>query len=123
LRAYPEREEQPGVLVSGGEYQWRADGERHLFNPLTIHKLQAAVRSRDGDVWPKGYKTFQEYSGAGQRAGGGPRHAARHARTWADNPVPLDEVESVETIVRRFKTGAMSYGSISRKRTRRWQSP
>ena len=39
LRAYPEREENPGVLVSGGDYQWRHDGERHLFNPLTIHKL------------------------------------------------------------------------------------
>ena len=81
LRAYPEREEQPGVLMSGGDYQWRPDGERHLFNPLTIHKLQAAVRTRDGEVWTKGYKTFKEYSRTRQRPGRGICHAARAART------------------------------------------
>ena len=116
LRAYPEREENPGVLVSGGDYQWRHDGERHLFNPLTIHKLQAAVRSRDGDVWGKGYKDFKEYSGLvnAQEEEFATLRGLLELR-WAETPVPLDEVEPIEAIVKRFKTGAMSYGSISKE--------
>ncbi len=116
LRAYPEREEQPGVLVSGGDYQWRPDGERHLFNPLTIHKLQAAVRFRDGDVWTKGYKTFKEYSTLvnTQEEEFATLRGLLELR-WAAESIPLDEVEPIEEIVKRFKTGAMSYGSISKE--------
>jgi len=53
--AFPKREVNGHTLDAGGQYQWRSDGEYHLFNPLTIHKLQAAVRTGS-------YKTFQEYS-------------------------------------------------------------
>ena len=61
-RAFPERQAEPDVLPAGGVYQWRAEGERHLFNPQTIHKLQYAVRQRKDAVWTRGYKIFKEYS-------------------------------------------------------------
>jgi glutamate synthase (ferredoxin) len=114
--AYPEREDEPGVLVSGGDYQWRHDGERHLFTPMTIHKLQAAVRTRDGDVWTKGYKTFKEYSSLvdEQEKGFCTLRGMLELR-YAENPIPLEAVEPASAIVKRFKTGAMSYGSISKE--------
>jgi glutamate synthase (ferredoxin) len=103
------------VLVTGGDYQWRADGERHLFTPITIHKLQASC----APAAPTSGARLQELQGVfrpGQRAGEGIRHAARAAGTaLADTPLPLDEVEPVSEIVKRFKTGAMSYGSISKE--------
>ena len=97
------------ALDSGGQYQWRKDGEYHLFNPETIHKLQLATRTGS-------FKVFQEYTAAVNQT-------AKHLCTLrglfelksAPRPVPLDEVESVESIVKRFKTGAMSYGSISQE--------
>jgi glutamate synthase (ferredoxin) len=105
--AFPTRQVNGHTLEVGGHYQWRADGELHLFNPQTVHKLQKAVRSGD-------YGVFKEYS----------RLVDDQLRDHytlrgllevklADTPVPLEEVESVETIMRRFKSGAMSYGSIS----------
>jgi len=106
--AFPERPTNGRVLDSGGEYQWRQDGERHLFSPETIHALQKAVRTGS-------YETYKEYSA---------RINDRHQQHFtlrdllefkARTPVPLDEVEPVEAIVRRFKTGAMSYGSISQE--------
>ncbi|MCB9148275.1 MAG: glutamate synthase large subunit [Caldilineaceae bacterium] len=108
-RAFPERSINGHNLEAGGAYQWRADGERHLFNPQTIHKLQLACRTNN-------FKAFQEYTAL----------VNNQTEKWCtlrgllelkllDEPIPLDEVESVESIVKRFKTGAMSYGSISKE--------
>ena len=115
-RAYPERDEAPGVLVPGGDYQWRAEGERHLFTPITIHKLQAAVRTRGDEVWTRGYKTFKEYSALvnQQEEHFGTLRGMLELR-YAETPIPLEEVEPASEIVKRFKTGAMSYGSISQE--------
>jgi glutamate synthase (NADPH/NADH) large chain len=95
-------------LGVGGEYQWRREGEYHLFNPETVYKLQHATRSGRYDV-------FKEYT---QRVDSQSRQLATlrglfELRTGARPAVPLDEVEPVSEIVRRFSTGAMSYGSIS----------
>jgi hypothetical protein len=97
------------VLDVGGNYQWRKEGERHLFNPETIHRLQLACRTNRYDV-------YQSYAAL-------VNDQAREHYTLrglldlkpADRPVPIDEVESVESIMKRFKTGAMSYGSISQE--------
>ena len=100
--AIPER-----TLETGGEYQFRVDGAHHLFNPLTIHKLQQACRTGK-------YELFKEYS---ELVNAQSSHVAtlRGAMTMASDrsPVPLDEVEPIEAIMKRFKSGAMSYGSIS----------
>jgi glutamate synthase (NADPH/NADH) large chain len=94
-------------LDVGGEYQWRREGELHLFNPETVFLLQHATRERR-------YEVFREYTDkveALNRQGGTLRGLFEFN---SDRPaVPLDEVESVPSIVRRFATGAMSYGSIS----------
>jgi glutamate synthase (ferredoxin) len=107
--AFTERAPADRPLESGGLYQWRSDGEYHLFNPETIHKMQRAVRSGD-------YELFREFSRAVNDQS---RHycTLRGLLKFRENttPVPLDEVEPVESIVRRFKTGAMSYGSISKE--------
>ena len=105
--AFPDRGELPQTLDVGGQYQWRADGEYHLFSPQTIHKLQQAVRTNN-------YPVFKEYSGLvneqlEQRA----TLRGLLGLKLAETPVPLDEVEPWTQIVKRFKTGAMSYGSIS----------
>jgi len=96
-------------LEWGGEYQWRRDGEYHLFNPETVFKLQHATRSGQ-------YSIFKEYT---RLVDDQSKHLAtlrgllelKHAK----KPIPIDEVESVESIVKRFATGAMSYGSISQE--------
>ena len=92
----------------GGEYQWRREGEIHLFNPRTVFKLQHATRS-------KRYEVFKEYTRAvdGQSARLATLRGLMRLRTGDRPPVPIDEVESVRSIVTRFSTGAMSYGSIS----------
>ena len=107
-RAYPPRP-RPGAaaLDVGGRYQHREQGEAHQLNPLTIHLLQDACRRED-------YATFREYS---RLVDDQSRRLATLRGLMdlvpAHRPIPLDEVEPVEAIVRRFKTGAMSYGSIS----------
>ena len=84
-------------------------GERHLLNPVTIHKLQKATRLGD-------YGIFKEYSDAINN-----QSKELYARGLMEfkfdesNAIPIEEVESVESIVKRFKTGAMSYGSISKE--------
>ena len=97
-------------LDTGGVYQWRANGEKHLFNPTTIHKLQKATRLGD-------YAVFQEYSNAINDQSRD-LFTLRGLMEFAGDPsesVPLDEVEPASEIVKRFKTGAMSYGSISQE--------
>ena len=106
--AFPDRQVN-GVLDAGGQYQWRDNGEFHLFNPQSIHKLQNACRTGN-------YKIFQEYAAL-------INNQAKNLCTlrglldfkFAENPIPIEEVESVDEIVKRFKTGAMSYGSISKE--------
>src|SRR5687767_5211116 len=107
--AYPERPVERPELDWGGEYQWRRDGEHHQVNPDMIAKLQASTRAGS-------YATFKEYSKivddqSRQRA------TLRGLFTLkpAGPPVPLAEVESIESILKRFATGAMSYGSISQE--------
>ena len=97
------------TLPTGGRYQWRRDGEPHAWNPVSIGTLQHAVRS---DRYP----LFQTFAAEVDRHGTA-RHTLRALlQPASDRPaVPLDEVEPVETIVRRFRTGAMSFGSLSRE--------
>jgi len=96
-------------LAVGGNYAYRTNGERHLLNPFTISKLQHAVRQES-------FQTFQEYTdyidNANERLCN-LRGLMRFKK--AANPVPIDEVEPAGEIVRRFATGAMSYGSISKE--------
>ncbi|MEL6131400.1 MAG: glutamate synthase-related protein, partial [Cyanobacteria bacterium J06628_4] len=96
------------VLDVGGNYQWRKDGEAHLFNPDTIHTLQQAVRAGD-------YKAYQHYANLVNDQS--KQHFTLRGLLdfKARQPIPIDEVEPVEAITRRFKTGAMSYGSISKE--------
>src|SRR5690606_39085890 len=95
-------------LPVGGEYQWRREGEPHLFTPETVFRLQHSTRERS-------YDEFRRYTDAVDE-----QHeqlltvrGLMRLRTEGACPVPLDEVEPVEAITTRFMTGAMSYGSIS----------
>jgi len=96
-------------LPPGGIYQWRRDGEAHLYNPATIALLQQAVRQNDRDLFDKYVATL-----CGEQAN---LYTLRGLFRFkkVQRPVPLDEVEPWTSIVKRFKTGAMSYGSISRQ--------
>lgn len=109
--AYGTRNDEKATpLDTGGVYQWRAGGERHLFNPITIHKLQLATRKGDRAV-------FKEYSEAVNDQSK-EMFTLRGLMDFKINPsksIPLEEVEPAEAIVKRFKTGAMSYGSISKE--------
>ncbi|MDT4918238.1 MAG: glutamate synthase large chain, partial [Pseudonocardiales bacterium] len=95
-------------LDVGGEYQWRREGELHVFNPETVFLLQHSTRSRQYDVFRKYTDRVDELSREGATLRG-----LFEFRTDRRAPVPLDEVEPVSEIVKRFATGAMSYGSIS----------
>ena len=106
--AFPAREVN-GELDAGGQYQWRADGEQHLFNPQTIHKLQIACRLNSEKV----YREYAEL--LNNRATTLCTLRGLLDLQFADQAIPLEEVESVDTLVKRFKTGAMSYGSISKE--------
>jgi glutamate synthase (NADPH) large chain len=96
------------TLEVGGEYQWRREGEYHLFNPETVFKLQHATREKRYDI-------FKEYTARvnDQSTELGTLRGLFRFRSDERPSVPLEDVESVESIVRRFSTGAMSYGSIS----------
>jgi len=97
------------VLETGGKYKWRRDGERHQYTPLTIARLQQAVRGKDRPAW----EDFSRQIDQQNREGGLLR--GLFTLRPAGRPVPLDNVEPWNDIVRRFKTGAMSYGSISKE--------
>jgi glutamate synthase (ferredoxin) len=107
--AYPVRPVGQPELEWGGEYQWRRDGEMHLFNPDTVFKLQHATRSGQ-------YAIFKEYTKLvdDQSERLATLRGLLELR-YAAAPIPIDEVEPVEAIIRRFATGAMSYGSISKE--------
>ena len=93
-------------IRSRGAHGFRSGKEEHLYNPRTIHALQMASRMGDYDL-------FKEYSRMITEEQGAMNLRGLMDFNYAETPLPLDEVESVESIVRRFKTGAMSYGSIS----------
>jgi len=95
-------------LEPGGEYQWRREGEIHLFNPRTVHKLQHATRAKRYDIFKEYTRLVDDQAEALATLRG-----LLRLRVGALDAVPLDEVEPVAAIVRRFATGAMSYGSIS----------
>ncbi|MDB2633681.1 glutamate synthase large subunit, partial [Flavobacteriaceae bacterium] len=108
-QAYPDNKINKNLSLNiGGDYRWRRNGERHLFNPTTVSKLQQAVRLSDQDSYNVYAKAINEQ--------------AENLMTIRglfefDNldPISLEEVEDWTEIVKRFKTGAMSYGSISRE--------
>ena len=108
-RAFGQRPAGVPELEAGGEYQWRRDGEFHLFNPDTVFKLQHATRSGQ-------YSIFKDYTRAVDEQNENRatlRGLFRFKPVGA--PVPIDEVDSIASIVKRFATGAMSYGSISQE--------
>ena len=108
-KAYPSREVEEDTLDEGGIYQWRPGGERHMWNPQTVHKLQHACRTNNYD----NFKEFSQLSNNEDK-----EHFTLRGLlgfNFDKDPVPIEEVESVDSICRRFKTGAMSYGAISKE--------
>jgi glutamate synthase domain-containing protein 2/glutamate synthase domain-containing protein 3 len=109
LAGPPDATSAEDLLSLGGRYKWRRNGETHQYNPETIPLLQQAVRQDDAVAW-------QRYSQAMERLNRDEGLIrGRFKLIPADAPVPLDQVEPWTEIVKRFKTGAMSYGSISRE--------
>jgi glutamate synthase (ferredoxin) len=115
--AYPQRDIERPYLSSGGVYQWKKDGEFHLWNPESIAALQDATRDNDYARYrefaemindqsanPTTLRSLLKFSAKGGSASGGKK----------SGPISIDEVEPVESIMKRFATGAMSFGSISR---------
>jgi glutamate synthase (ferredoxin) len=95
-------------LDIGGDYRWRRNGEKHMFNPTTVAKLQQAVRSSSSQSYSEYSKMINEQSEN--------LMTLRGLFEFQNlDPIPLDEVEPWTEIVKRFKTGAMSYGSISKE--------
>ena len=124
--AYPP-EHIPGNLDldTGGQYQWRRGGEYHMYNPDTVEKLQRSVRAatnggghspeREDPLFAKGFATFKEFSKAANDTSKSLVTLRGLLQFVPGTPVPLEEVESARAIVKRFATGAMSLGSISRE--------
>jgi glutamate synthase (NADPH) large chain len=105
--AYPDKPVPNPRLEVGGVYQWKRRGEYHLFNPQTVHLLQQSTRSNDYQVFKKYSKLVNDQT---QKAA--TLRGLLKFKTIGE-PVPLAEVESIESIFKRFATGAMSFGSIS----------
>ncbi len=98
------------TIEAGGEYQWRREGEYHLFNPETVFKLQHATRDRRFDIFGEYTRRVDD-----QSSRLGTLRGLFRLRAGVRPPVPVEEVEPVSEIVKRFATGAMSYGSISKE--------
>jgi glutamate synthase domain-containing protein 2/glutamate synthase domain-containing protein 1/glutamate synthase domain-containing protein 3 len=106
--AYPEEHARPRELDPGGHYRWRKRGEFHMWNPDSVANIQHAVRNNDAAK----YKEFAD--GVNDRSQ--TMAALRHLLKFkTDGSIPLEEVEPAAEIVKRFTTGAMSYGSISKE--------
>ncbi|HTK63937.1 MAG TPA: glutamate synthase large subunit [Pseudonocardia sp.] len=97
-------------LVTGGDYQWRREGEAHLFNPATVFKLQHSTRSGRYDIFQEYSKLVDDQSERLLTLRG-----LFSFKEGVREPIPIDEVEPVSEIVKRFATGAISYGSISQE--------
>ncbi len=95
-----------GNLLEGANHQWRTNGENHLFNPETIHKLQHSCRTNDMDL-------FRQYSELIDNQAKKLNTIRGLLKFKNVTPVPLEEVEPIEKILPRFATGAMSFGSLS----------
>ncbi|HET8796026.1 MAG TPA: glutamate synthase large subunit, partial [Arthrobacter sp.] len=110
--AYPDDgvEQAHRALENGGEYQWRREGPPHLFNPETVFRLQHATRERRYDIFKAYTRGVDDQSKELMTLRGLLKFNAGDRQ-----PVPLEEVEPVSEIVKRFSTGAMSYGSISQE--------
>ncbi|RME93856.1 MAG: glutamate synthase large subunit [Verrucomicrobia bacterium] len=106
--AFPPRPANGHVLPTGGDYQWRKEGEYHLFNPETVHLLQKAVRTGSYEVYKEYARRINDQSEQVCTLRGMLKFKPRQ-------PIPIEEVEPIENIMKRFKTGAMSYGSISKE--------
>lgn len=106
MLAFPDKQVPNVKLEVGGYYQWKRRGEAHMFNPDSIHLLQLSTRKNDYSIFKKYTKVINDQS-----------KKAITLRSLlkfkAAKPVPIEEVESVEKILKRFATGAMSFGSIS----------
>jgi len=107
-KAFPEKGQPDNLLEAGGNYQVRVTGEKHLWSTEAIYKLQLATRNND-------YKTFKEFTRVVEQ------NAENHATLRSlfkfkkGTPIPIDEVEPVEAITKRFVGAAMSFGSISKE--------
>jgi glutamate synthase (NADPH/NADH) large chain len=110
--AYPPGGEIPGSkkLQIGGEYQWRREGEPHLFDPETVFTLQHATRSKRFDVFKRYTNRVDDQSRRLMTLRG-----LFNFKSDIRKPIPIDEVEPASEIIKRFATGAMSYGSISQE--------
>lgn len=106
--AYPGIEKYEPYLKTGGLYQWKRDGEFHLWNPDSIAKLQEAA-------WNQDYKKYKEFSELINDQSQNPCTLRGLLRLKKAEAIPIDEVEPIEKIVKRFATGAMSFGSISKE--------
>jgi glutamate synthase (ferredoxin) len=106
--AFPDRPTNGHTLDVGGEYQWRKEGEAHLFSPQTIHTLQKAVREGS-------YGSYKQYATLVNEQNQQFFTLRGLLQFKPRQPVPIEEVEPIEAIMKRFKTGAMSYGSISKE--------
>lgn len=110
IKRHKEAYAEPGIerqyLASGGVYQWKKDGEFHLWNPQSIAALQDATRDND-------YNKYKEFAQLINDQSMNPTTLRSLLRFKNGTPIPIDEVEPVENIMKRFTTGAMSFGSIS----------
>ena len=107
-QGFPKAQSRKHLLDVGGQYQWRRDGEFHLFNPESVAKLQVATRHGD-------YRLFKQYSTLINDQSRNMCTLRGLFKLKQGDPVPLDEVEPASEIVKRFATGAMSFGSISKE--------
>ncbi|MFH1046099.1 MAG: glutamate synthase large subunit [Candidatus Omnitrophota bacterium] len=107
LQAYPPNEIEKPYLASGGVYQWKKDGEFHLWNPLSIAALQDATRSND-------FAKYKEFARLINEQSANPTTLRGLLEFEKTKAIPIGEVEPAEQIMKRFATGAMSFGSISR---------
>ncbi len=106
--AYPKENVYDGMLDQGGDYRWRKDGEHHQLNPATVALVQQAVRSGQYEVYKQYAKLVNEHDTNLANIRG-------LLKFKKGNPIPIEEVEPASEIVKRFATGAMSYGSISKE--------
>ncbi|MGK9475533.1 glutamate synthase large subunit [Melioribacter sp. OK-6-Me] len=105
---FPEKGMPENLLSAGGEYSIRLNGEKHFWNHDTISKLQLATRTND-------YEVFKEFTKIVNEGENSPVAIRKMLRFKKRNPIPIDEVEPVESIIKRFVVSAMSFGSISKE--------
>ncbi len=108
-KAFPPREMPEEDLEPGGQHKWRFNGEHHMFNPMSIHLLQKSTRKGDYEIYTEYANIINEQSEQLSTLRG------LLKMKFKNEPIDINEVEPIESIMKRFKTGAMSYGSISKE--------